>query len=69
MALIQSDCSILKRELVDVYSKHLNMHVLLGFCLDTMPMGGSQPTYAFVSFTKNQYLGWNHDGPLDGQEG
>jgi hypothetical protein len=34
------------------------MHVLLGFCMDTMPMGGSQPTYAFVSL-RNQYLGWN----------
>ncbi len=34
------------------------MRVLLDFYMDTMPMGGSQPIYAFVSL-QNQYLGWN----------
>jgi hypothetical protein len=47
------------------------MHVLLGFCMDTMPMGGSQPIYAFVSLRKSisWMEWWNHDDPLDGKEG
>jgi len=40
-------------------------------CMDTMPMGGSQPTYVFISLQKSMSWmeWWNRDDPLDGQEG